>query len=145
MDKPPSIPEKNPKIDVIGLSYLISILFILKPKKFTNAAKIIEIAIIIETVFSSISTINLPPTIKPMTKKINNGRNLKLPNPFCICIWRKFVLNIGKQRSIIAVVGGRKYAITGTATIGIPSPRMPFIKPPAIIDRIIIKIKFGSK
>ena len=46
----------------------------------------IERAIIIETVFSSISTINLPPTIKPMTKKINNGRNLKLPNPFCICI-----------------------------------------------------------
>ena len=28
----------------------------------------------------------LPPTIKPITKKINNGRNLKLPNPFCICI-----------------------------------------------------------
>ena len=44
MDKPPSIPEKNPKIDVIGLSYLISILFILKPKKLTNAAKIIDLS-----------------------------------------------------------------------------------------------------
>ena len=118
---------------------------ILKPKKLIIAAKIIDKAIIIDTVLSSISNINLPPTNKPSVKKISKGRNRRLPKPFLICICKKLVLKIGKHKSIIAVVGGRKYAMIGTATIGIPSPRVPLTNPPAIIDRQIIIIKFGSR
>ncbi len=59
-------------------------------------------------------------------------------------ICKKFVKKIGAQRSIIAVVAGIVNAIIGSATIGIPKPRVPFISPPARTAKIIIITIVGS-
>ena len=59
-------------------------------------------------------------------------------------ICKKFVKKIGAQRSIIAVVAGIVKAIIGSATIGIPKPRVPLISPPARTAEIIMITIVGS-
>ena len=65
-----------------------------------------------------------------------------MPSLNFIC--RKFVKKIGAHRRIIAVVAGIVKAIIGSATIGIPKPRVPLIRPPARTAKIIIIIIVGS-
>ena len=65
-----------------------------------------------------------------------------MPSLNFIC--RKFVKKIGAHRRIIAVVAGIVNAIIGSATIGIPKPRVPLISPPARTAKIIIITIIGS-
>ena len=59
-------------------------------------------------------------------------------------ICKKFVKKIGAHNKIIAVVAGTMKAIIGRATIGIPNPSVPFIRPPAKTANIIITTIVGS-
>ena len=59
-------------------------------------------------------------------------------------ICKKLVKKIGAHSNIIAVVAGIVKAIIGSATIGIPKPRVPLISPPAKTAKIIIIIIIGS-
>ena len=65
-----------------------------------------------------------------------------MPSLNFIC--KKFVKKIGAHSSTIAVVAGIVNAIIGSATIGIPKPRVPLIIPPAKTAKIIITIIVGS-
>ncbi len=65
-----------------------------------------------------------------------------MPSLNFIC--KKFVKKIGAHNSIMAVVAGIVKAIIGSATIGIPKPRVPLISPPAKTAKIIITTIVGS-
>ena len=100
------------------------------PKKLRNVKIIIVNAIIIETVFKFRLKISFPPIIIPKKSVINIGKNLLLLIPRLKSIWIKFVTITGKHNSIIALVGGKIKAMSGTENIDIPIPTDPLTIPP---------------